>query len=116
MKGQLYKVVLMLVVLLLSVSSVVGCAPKETEALKWKLATHFLETDARAIATQDWADEVRTRSDGRIQIEVYPGETLFKGRSSVHLMYFLFGGKVWAELSGTLPSPSLRQKHLKASW
>lgn len=53
-----------------------GCSQSETITLSYSI--FFPATHAQTLAAEQWAKEVETRTDGRVKIIMYPGETLSK--------------------------------------
>ncbi len=62
--------------LILVLSFFVSCAKSETITLSYSI--FFPATHAQAKAAEDWAKEVERRSEGRVKIVLFPGETLSK--------------------------------------
>jgi TRAP-type C4-dicarboxylate transport system substrate-binding protein len=71
--GALLSVVLLAAVL---VSLVPGCAPAAGETQEWRLGQVMPEDSPYAKICADFADEVREKTDGRIDITVYNGGVL----------------------------------------
>lgn len=66
-------------VLLIVVLFTAGCkGPADQTVFKLSYSIFFPPTHIQCITAQAWADEVKTRSNGRIEITVYPGGTLSK--------------------------------------
>ncbi len=53
-----------------------GCAKQKVIQLSYSI--FFPATHSQAIAAADWAKEIEKRSEGRVKITMYPGETLSK--------------------------------------
>ncbi len=53
-----------------------GCAKNDTIALSYSI--FFPATHSQAQAAEQWAREIEKRTDGRVKITLYPGETLSK--------------------------------------
>lgn len=53
-----------------------GCAQKETITLTYSI--FFPATHSQAQAAREWAAEIEQRTDGRVKITIFPGETLSK--------------------------------------
>lgn len=57
-------------------AAMVSCTKSDTIELSYSV--FFPATHAQAQAAEEWAKEIEKRSDGRVSITMYPGETLSK--------------------------------------
>jgi len=57
-------------------TAMVSCSKSDTIELSYSV--FFPATHAQAQAAEEWAKEIEKRSDGRVSITMYPGETLSK--------------------------------------
>jgi TRAP-type transport system periplasmic protein len=55
-----------------------GAANKPAEVVKLSYSVFFPPTHVQCIAATNWANEIRKRTDGRVQITVYPAGSLTK--------------------------------------
>ncbi|MEW9674071.1 DctP family TRAP transporter solute-binding subunit [Ammoniphilus sp. 3BR4] len=62
-------------------SSQTQSADKPTEKYDWKMSVTVGDTSTWFLAAQQFADEVKQKSDGRINVTVYPNEQLSGGDS-----------------------------------
>lgn len=100
MKGKAWRLLSIGLIVAVMVTSVVGCGgqkpPAETtegqaeekpaEVYELKLAHHEPVGSPLNKSFEEWAKELEKRSEGRIKIKIYPGETLGKGRDMLSLI------------------------------
>lgn len=66
-----------LAVLLIGVVTISSCGKEET-TLELRFATFIPPTDVYAVGLQNWADELEEKSDGRITVTFFHGQSLLK--------------------------------------
>ncbi|MFZ7104244.1 MAG: TRAP transporter substrate-binding protein [Peptococcaceae bacterium] len=100
MNGKVLKLFVLGLLVTIMASLVIGCggteqAQEETapaqsgepeKVYEFKLAHHEPTGSPLNIRFEEWAKEVEKKSEGRIKIKVYPGETLGKGRDMLPMI------------------------------
>ena len=74
MKRLIYSIL----TVLLSVLVLSSCSKKEEKAIELSYSIFFPASHLQAAAGAEWAQEIEKRTDGKVKITVYAGETLTK--------------------------------------
>lgn len=88
----------------LAASTVLCCATAaaETKPTELKLAHHVAPQHPMSVFLQNWADDLRKRSDGRIEISIYPSQQMGPATSNHRMVTTGVADIVWL-LHGLTP-------------
>lgn len=81
---KLFMILLAAVVILISVGSLISCGEEELEEpITLRLATPWPPGDPPTVKCEEFAASFNARTDGKVTIEVHPGESLVKTQESM---------------------------------